>query len=153
MAPGSQGFFHVSALKAICGHVSGLVARREAAGPDGFRGSRSDQARGVALPHVPSQVSLDPSVDRRCHHASSPSQVLYVRHVRKLHFDVMFSLISFFVRSEGRFFVPTWFLSGAARSRGQDWPRAQRGATAEGARAAVLRAASTAPGSPRSGHG
>src|ERR1700682_380611 len=38
MAPGSQGFFGVPASKANCGHVSGLVARREAAGPDGFRG-------------------------------------------------------------------------------------------------------------------
>src|SRR5438445_11605030 len=43
----------------------------------------------------------------------------------------------FFVRSKGRFFVPTWFLSGAARRRGQDWPKA----TAAGAREAVLRAA------------
>src|SRR6266446_5568628 len=76
MAPGSQGFFYVSASKTNCSHVSGLVARRTAAGPDGFRGSRPDQARGVALPHDPWQVPLDPSVDRRCHHASSPSQVL-----------------------------------------------------------------------------
>jgi putative PIN family toxin of toxin-antitoxin system len=53
MAPGLHGFFRVSATKTNCGHVSGLVARREAAGPDGFRGSRSDQARGVALPHDP----------------------------------------------------------------------------------------------------
>ena len=53
MAPGSQGFFHVSASKTNCSHVYGLEARRKTAGPDGFRGSRSDQARGVALPHDP----------------------------------------------------------------------------------------------------
>jgi hypothetical protein len=53
MAPGSQGFFHVSVSQANCGHVSGLVARRKAAGPDGLGGSRPDQARGVALPHDP----------------------------------------------------------------------------------------------------
>jgi transposase len=53
MAPGSQGFFDVSASKTNCGHVSGLEARRRAAGLDGFRGSRPDQARGVALPHDP----------------------------------------------------------------------------------------------------
>jgi hypothetical protein len=41
MAPGSQGFFHVSASKTNCGHVSGLLAQRKAAGPDGFRGSRA----------------------------------------------------------------------------------------------------------------
>jgi hypothetical protein len=52
------------------------VIAAPAAGPDGFRGSRPDQARGVALPHVLGEVSLDPSVDRRCHHACSPSQVL-----------------------------------------------------------------------------
>jgi hypothetical protein len=53
MAPGSQGFFHVSASKTNCSHVYGLEARRKTAGLDGFRGSRSDQARGVALPHDP----------------------------------------------------------------------------------------------------
>jgi hypothetical protein len=51
MAPASQGFFGVSASKTDCGRVSGLVARRAAAGPDGLRGLRSDQAGGVALPH------------------------------------------------------------------------------------------------------
>src|SRR6266705_6618399 len=39
----------------------------------------------------------------------------------------------FFVRSKGRFFVPTWFGGGAARSRGQDWPKA----TAAGARSGL----------------
>src|SRR6516165_12764028 len=51
------------------------------------------------------------------------------------------------VRSASRFSVPTWFRSGAARSRSQDWPKA----TAAGVRAAVLTAVSTAPGSFRSG--
>jgi hypothetical protein len=46
----------------------------EAAGPDGNRGSRPDQTHGVALPLDPKKVALDPSIDRRCHHASSPSQ-------------------------------------------------------------------------------
>jgi len=46
MVPGSQGFFHVSASKTNCSHVYGLEARRKTAAPDGFRGSRSDQARG-----------------------------------------------------------------------------------------------------------
>jgi len=53
----------------------------------------------------------------------------------------------FSVRSASRFSVPTWFRSGAARSRSQDWPKA----TAAGVRAAVLTAVSTAPGSFRSG--
>jgi adenylate kinase family enzyme len=53
MAPGSQGLFRVCGSNVICGHVSGLLARPPAAGPDGFRGSRPDQAREVALPHGP----------------------------------------------------------------------------------------------------
>ncbi len=57
--------------------------------------------------------------------------------------------LCFFVRSEGRFSVPTWLWGGAARSRGQDWPKA----TAEGAREAVLTAVSTAPSWFRSAHG
>src|SRR5207244_4486531 len=73
--PARKDFSAYLDLKVTCGHVSGLLARREAAGPDGFRGSRSDQARGVALPHVPVQVCLDPSVDRRCHHAVSPRKL------------------------------------------------------------------------------
>jgi len=40
-------------LKVACGHVSGLLSRPVAAGLDGFRGSRPDQAREVALPHGP----------------------------------------------------------------------------------------------------
>ena len=73
--------FRVSASNVACGLVSGLNSAALAAGPDGIRGSRSDQAPGVAMPHVLGEVSLDPSVDRRCHHASSPSQVLCVSQV------------------------------------------------------------------------
>src|SRR5438105_14181384 len=39
----------------------------------------------------------------------------------------------FLVRSEDRFFVPTWLRSGAARSRGQAWPKA----TAAGVRSGL----------------
>ena len=51
--PACKGFFACLCIKVTCGHVSGLLARRKTAGPDGFRGSRPDQARGVALPHDP----------------------------------------------------------------------------------------------------
>lgn len=76
MAPGWQGFF---SRVWIGSHLRSCVRpahAAEAAGPDGSRGSRPDQAHGVALPLDPRKVALDPSVDRRCHHASSPSQVL-----------------------------------------------------------------------------
>ena len=75
--PGCKGFFACWARAVNCGHVSGLLSRRKAAGPDGTGvGSRPDQARGVELPHNPGQVALDLSVDRHCHHAPSPSQAL-----------------------------------------------------------------------------
>jgi len=74
MAPRLARVFLRFGAQITCGHVSGLFARRKAAGPDGIRGSRSDQAHGVAMPLGPAKVSLDPSIDRRCHHASSPSQ-------------------------------------------------------------------------------
>src|SRR5215472_11575404 len=51
------------------------------------------------------------------------------------------SKLLFLCSIRGRFFVPTWFPCGGARSRGQDWPKA----TAAGARAAVLTAVSTTP--------
>jgi hypothetical protein len=51
--PARKDFFHVSASKTNCGHVSGLLARHKATGPDGFRGSRSDQALGIAFPEDP----------------------------------------------------------------------------------------------------
>jgi hypothetical protein len=51
--PARKEFCACRHLKVTCGHVSGLLARQQAAGPDGFRGSRPDQARGVALPHDP----------------------------------------------------------------------------------------------------
>jgi len=54
--------------------VSGLLSRHKTAGPDGIRGSNSDHGLGVALPHDGWQVSFDPSFDRHCHHACSPSQ-------------------------------------------------------------------------------
>jgi len=51
--PARKEFSACLQLKVTCGHVSGLLARPQAAGPDGFRGSRPDQAREVALPHGP----------------------------------------------------------------------------------------------------
>jgi hypothetical protein len=135
--PARKDFLACMDLKVVCGHVSGLLARPRAAGPDGFRGSRPDQAREVALPHVLRQVSLDPSVDRRCHHTSSPSQVMWC--------STPVSLFDQHAVSPSR---PGCGVAPRAAA-GQDWPQA----TAAGARAAVLRAASTVPGSPRSGHG
>src|SRR5665213_2130778 len=73
--PSRKGFFHVLAHEVTCSHVCGLLTRHETAGPDGIRGSNSDHGLGVSLPHDGWQVSLDPSVDRHCHHAFSPSQV------------------------------------------------------------------------------
>jgi hypothetical protein len=52
MAPGSQGEISVLKPKAACRHMSGLLTRHPAAGPDGFRESGPDQALGVAMPHV-----------------------------------------------------------------------------------------------------
>jgi hypothetical protein len=72
--PAGKGFIRARGSMVTCGHVSGLVGAAEAAGPDGNRGSRPDQTHGVALPLDPKKVALDPSIDRRCHHASSPSQ-------------------------------------------------------------------------------
>lgn len=74
MAPGWQGFDCVLACVVTCSHVSGLLSRHKTAGPDGIRGSNSDHGLGVALPHDGWQVSFDPSFDRHCHHACSPSQ-------------------------------------------------------------------------------
>jgi hypothetical protein len=48
--------------------------------------------------------------------------------------------IEFLCSIEAPFFIRPGFCEGVARSRGQDWPQA----TAEGARKAVLTAASTA---------
>ena len=73
MAPGWQGIFSHGGSVVLRSCVR-PVGAAEAAGPDGNRGSRPDQTHGVALPLDPKQVALDPSVDRRCHHASSPSQ-------------------------------------------------------------------------------
>ena len=43
--------FHAGASAASCGHVYGLLMRRDmAAGPDGNRGSRPDHCGGVAVP-------------------------------------------------------------------------------------------------------
>jgi len=66
--------FCVLACAVTCSHVSGLCSRHETAGPDGIRGSNSDHGLGVSLPHDVWQGSFDPSVDRHCHHAFSPSQ-------------------------------------------------------------------------------
>ena len=73
MAPGWQGIFSHGGSVVLRSCVR-RVGAAEAAGPDGNRGSRPDQTHGVALPLDPKQVALDPSIDRRCHHASSPSQ-------------------------------------------------------------------------------
>jgi hypothetical protein len=73
MAPGWQGIFSHGGSVVLRSCVR-PVGAAEAAGPDGNRGSRPDQTHGVALPLDPKQVALDPSIDRRCHHASSPSQ-------------------------------------------------------------------------------
>ena len=62
------------------------------------------------------------------------------------------SRASFFVRSKHRFSVPTW-LPGAPRVAAVKTGRSAAQATAEGAREAVLTAASTAPDSARSGRG
>jgi len=53
MAPGLQGLFACRQRKVACSHVSGLWSRPVAAGPDGIRGSRPNQARGVAFAHDP----------------------------------------------------------------------------------------------------
>ena len=73
MVPWTQGFFHAPVCRINCSHVSGLSSRHETAGPDGIRGSGSDHALGVAMPHGEEQVSPNPSVDRHCHHALLPS--------------------------------------------------------------------------------
>ena len=51
-----------------CSHVSGLFSRSLTAGPDGNRGARPDHSHEVAMPRDTLKVSLDPSIDRRCHH-------------------------------------------------------------------------------------
>jgi hypothetical protein len=71
--PTGKGFFSHGGSVALRSCVRPADAA-EAAGPDGNRGSRPDQTHGVALPLDPKKVALDPSIDRRCHHASSPSQ-------------------------------------------------------------------------------
>jgi hypothetical protein len=80
------------------------VGAAQAAGPDGFRGSKCNQALGVALPHVVGQVSLDPSVDQSSGltrlDPGMPSRVFTLASRVSLK-------CCFFVRSEGRFSVLT----------------------------------------------
>ena len=48
--PRQARVFCVLETTVTCGHVSGLLIAAEAAGPDGFRGSRPDHGRGVSKP-------------------------------------------------------------------------------------------------------
>src|SRR4026208_2208472 len=74
MAPALQGFCDCDSETVACVMCPAWLRGWIAAGLDGNRGSRPDQARGVVMPLDPTKGVLDPSFDRRCHHPPSPSR-------------------------------------------------------------------------------
>src|SRR6186997_2622875 len=72
--PPCKGFVTVTAKRSLAVMCPAWLRGWIAAGLDGNRGSRPDQARGVVMPLDPTKGVLDPSFDRRCHHPPSPSQ-------------------------------------------------------------------------------
>ena len=87
MAPGSQGFFHVSASKTICSHVSGLLARHK---PQALMGSAGRGLIRLSGSQCPMSSDRCPSIRRltddaitRLHpRKSCVSEVLFLCSIR-----------------------------------------------------------------------